>query len=97
MNGTVHVGREDKKVKQHNYNVPSSQKLSHTSCALSCSLVYFISGLFADMGATVISRDSEVIKFYTGHGRGWDTGGKDGKKGTRMGEVAKLSTYLYSL
>ena len=61
VNGAVHVGREDKQVKQH-YYVTSSQKLSHTSCVLSCSLVYFISGLPADMGATVISRDSEVIK-----------------------------------
>ena len=31
------------------------EKLSHTSCVLSCSLVYFISGLSADMGATVTS------------------------------------------
>ena len=61
MNGTVHVGREDKKVKQH-YYVPSSLKLSHTSCVLSCSLVYCISGLSAKMGATVISSDSDAIK-----------------------------------
>ena len=54
MNGVVHVGREDKQVKQH-YYVTSSQKLSHASCVLSCSLVYFISGLSADMGATVTS------------------------------------------
>ena len=55
MNGAVHVGREDKQVKQH-YYVTSSQKLSHTSCALSCSLVYFISGLLsADMGGIVSS------------------------------------------
>ena len=40
MNGAVHVGREDKQVKEH-YYVTSSQKLSHTSCVLSCSLVYF--------------------------------------------------------
>ena len=58
MNGAVHVGREDKQVKQHY----SSQKLSHTSCVLSFSLFYFISSLSADMGATVLSRDSEVIK-----------------------------------
>ena len=31
----------------------SSQKLSHTSCVLSCALVYFISGLSADMGGIV--------------------------------------------
>ena len=61
MNGSVHVGREDKQVKQH-YYVTSSQKLSHTSCVLSCLLVYFICGLSADMGATVICCDSEVIK-----------------------------------
>ena len=61
MNGAVHVGREDKQVKQH-YFVTSSQKLSHTSCVLSCSRVYFISSLSADMGATIISRESEVIK-----------------------------------
>ena len=60
MNGPVHVGREDKQVKQH-YYVTSSQKLSHTSCALS-SLVYFISGLSADMVGTVTFCDSEVIK-----------------------------------
>ena len=57
MNGSVHVGKEDKEdkqVKQH-YHVSSSHKLSHTSCVLSCSLVYFISGLSADMVATVIS------------------------------------------
>ena len=34
--------------------------LSHTSCVLSCSLFYCISGLFADMGGIVISCDSEV-------------------------------------
>ena len=62
MNGPVHVGREDKQVKQH-YYVTSSQKLSRTSCVLSCSLVYFISSLSADMGATVISCNSEVIKY----------------------------------
>ena len=39
MNAAVHVEREDKQVKQH-YYVTSSQKLSHTSCVLSCSLVY---------------------------------------------------------
>ena len=44
------MGREDKQVKQH-YYVTSSQ----TNCVLSCSLVNFISGLCADMGATVIS------------------------------------------
>ena len=44
MNGAVHVGREDKQVKQH-YYVTSSHKLSHTSCVLSCSLVYFIKTL----------------------------------------------------
>ena len=60
MNGAVHVGREDKQVKQH-YYVTSSQKSSHTSCVL-CSLVYFISGLSADMGGTVTSWDSEIIK-----------------------------------
>ena len=49
MNGPVNVGREDKQVKQHYY----AQKLSHTSCVLACSLVCFISGLSADMGATV--------------------------------------------
>ena len=52
MNGAVHVGREDKQVKQHYYVTPS-QKLSHTSCVLSRSLVYFISCLSADMGGTV--------------------------------------------
>ena len=31
------------------------EKLSHTSRVLSCSLVSFISGLSADMGATVTS------------------------------------------
>ena len=51
MNGAVHVGREDKQVKH--YYVTSSQKLSHTSCVLACSLVYFISGLSADMGGIV--------------------------------------------
>ena len=61
MNGTVHVGREDKQVKQH-YYVTSSQKLSHTSCVLSCTLVYFISGLSADMGGIVTACDSEAIK-----------------------------------
>ena len=61
MNGAVHVGREDKQVKQH-YYVTSSQKLSHPSCVLSCSLVNFISGLSADMGGTVTSWDSEIIK-----------------------------------
>ena len=61
MNGPVHVGREDKQVKQH-YYVTSSQKLSHTSCVLPCSLVYFISSLSADMGGSVTSSDSEVIK-----------------------------------
>ena len=61
MNKAVHVGREDKQVKQH-YYVTSSPKLSHTSCVLSCSRVYFISGLSADMGGTVIPCDSEVIK-----------------------------------
>ena len=54
MNEAVHVGREDKQVKQHYYVTPS-QKLLHTSCVLSCSLVYFISGLSADMGGTVTS------------------------------------------
>ena len=54
MNGAVHVGGEDKQVKQ-NYYVTSSQKLSHTSCVLSCTLVYFIYGLSADMDTTVIS------------------------------------------
>ena len=76
MNGPVHVGREDKQVKQH-YYVTSSQKSSHTSWALSCSLVYFISSLSVNMGATVLSRDSEVIKCCTGHERGWDMGGKE--------------------
>ena len=52
MNGAVYVGREDKQVKQH-YYVTSSQKLSHTSCVLSSTLVYFISGLSADMGGIV--------------------------------------------
>ena len=61
MNGAVHVGGEDKQVKQHYYVTPA-QKLSHTTCVLPCSLVYFISGLSADMGATVISCESEVIK-----------------------------------
>ena len=54
MNGPVRVGKEDKQVKRH-YYVTSSQKLSHTSCVLSCALVYFISGLSADMGAIIIS------------------------------------------
>ena len=54
MNGAVHVGGEDKQVKQH-YYVTSLQKLSHTSCVLACSLVYFISGLSADMGGIVTS------------------------------------------
>ena len=54
MNGAVHVGREDKQVKQH-YYVTSSQKLSHTSYVLACSLVYFISGLSADKGGIVTS------------------------------------------
>ena len=45
---------EDKQVKQHYYET-SSQKLSHTSCVSSCTLVCFIPGLSADMGATVIS------------------------------------------
>ena len=61
MNGAVHVGREDKQVKQ-GYYATSSQKLSYNSCVLSCSLVCFRSGLSANMGGTVISRDSEVIK-----------------------------------
>ena len=34
----------------------------HYSCALSCSLFYCISGLFADMDGNVISCDSEFIK-----------------------------------
>ena len=51
MNGAVHVGREDKQVKQHDYD----KKLSNTSCVLACSLVYFISGLSADMGGTITS------------------------------------------
>ena len=67
------MGREDKQVKQY-YYVTSS---SHTSCILSCTLVYCIFGLSADMGGTVISCDSEVIKCSTGHGKGWDTGGKE--------------------
>ena len=49
MNGAVHVRGEVKQVKQH-YYITSSQKLSHTSCVLSCSLVCFIPGLSADMG-----------------------------------------------
>ena len=53
MNRAVHVGREDKQVKQH-YYVTSSQKLSHTS-VLAYSLVYFISELSADMGGNVTS------------------------------------------
>ena len=52
MNGAVHVEREDKQVKQ-NYDVTSSQKLSHTSCVSASSLVYFISALSADMGGIV--------------------------------------------
>ena len=52
MNGAVHLEREDKQVKQH-YYVTSSQKLSHTSCVLACSLVYFISGFSADMGGII--------------------------------------------
>ena len=43
MNGSVHVGKEDKQVKQH--YVTSSQKLSHTTCVLSCLLVYCVFGL----------------------------------------------------
>ena len=43
-----------KHVKQH-YYVPLSQKLSHTSGVLSCSLVCFICGLSTDMGATAIT------------------------------------------
>ena len=31
------------------------EKLSHTSCVLSCSMVYFISGLSANMGGIVTS------------------------------------------
>ena len=58
MNGPVHVRREDKQVKQHYY----AQKLTHTSCVLSCSLVYLISELSTNMGATVLSCDSEVKK-----------------------------------
>ena len=54
MNGTVYVGREDKQVKQQ-YYVTSLQKLSHTSCVLSCALVYFIPGLSADMVGIVTS------------------------------------------
>ena len=54
MNGAVHVEREDKQVKQH-YYVTLSKELSHTSYVLSCSLVYFISGLSADMGGIVTS------------------------------------------
>ena len=61
MNEAVHVGGEDKQVKQH-YYVTSLLKLSHTSCVLSCSLVYFISCLSADMGGIVTSSDSQVIK-----------------------------------
>ena len=49
-----YMGREDKHVKQH-YYVTLSQKLSHTSGVLSCSLVYFICGLSTDMDATAIS------------------------------------------
>ena len=41
MNGSVHVGKEDKQVKQHCY-VTSSQKRSHISCVSSCSLDYCI-------------------------------------------------------
>ena len=43
VNKSVHVGKEDKLVKWH--YVTSSQKWSHTSCMLSCSLVYCIFGL----------------------------------------------------
>ena len=59
------MGKEDKQVKQH-YYVTSSQKLSHTSCVLSCSLVYCIFGLSADMGGIVISWDSGVRVSYRG-------------------------------
>ena len=34
--------------------------LSHTSCMLSCSLFYCISGLFADIGALVTVRSNIV-------------------------------------
>ena len=47
VNRAVHVGRE---VKQR--YATSSQKLSHASCVLSCTLVYFIYGLSANMGAS---------------------------------------------
>ena len=40
--------------------------LSHTSCVLSCSLFYFISGLFANTGGIVISCDSVVINVRQG-------------------------------
>ena len=53
--------REDKQVKQHYYEIPPRNH--HTLVVyLSCTLDYFIFGLSANMGGTVISCDSEVIK-----------------------------------
>ena len=67
MDEPVHVGKEEKQVKQR-YYVTSPQKLSHTSCVLSCSLGYCIFGLSADMGGIVISWDSGVRVSYRGGG-----------------------------
>ena len=79
------MGKEDKQVKQH-YYVTSSQKLSHTSCVLSCSLVYCIFGLSADMGGIVISWDSEVRVSYR-RGGGLEEGGTwEGKRSGGVGE-----------
>ena len=49
---------------------------SNTSCLLSCSLFYSIYGLFANTGGIVISCDSGVLKFYAGHERRRNMGGK---------------------
>ena len=76
-------------------HVTSSQKLSHTSCGLSCSLVYFISGLSANMGATVIFCNSEFIQDREEGGtwKGKRSGilGKRNKKRRRNGENYQLT------
>ena len=83
MNGPVHVGKEDKEVKQCYYVT----KLPHTSCVLSCSLGYCIFGslgprpppFYLPFAFTIIDGSRRLRNIHHVNDVRWTRGGRRGE------------------